>query len=78
MNLEGVYLVIKKDKFYFLKFILEGYDGLAILSSSKIRKDVVLVRYPAEKRNEIFSLLNCLAPKLNPYFSDISKKKNGA
>lgn len=67
MNLEKLYLKIRTEKFYFLKFILEAYDGLAILSSSGISKDIVLVRYPREQRENVFALLGSIAEKLNPY-----------
>ncbi len=58
---------IRTDKFYYLKFILEAYDGLGLLSSSGFRKDIVIVRYPAERRSEIVALLTDLAHILNPY-----------
>ncbi|MEE4241237.1 MAG: DUF4911 domain-containing protein [Desulfopila sp.] len=67
MKLNTLYLHIRTDKFYFLKFILEGYDGLAILSSSGIRKDIVLVRYPEEQTEEVFALLSAVAPSLSIY-----------
>ncbi len=67
MNLEKLYLKISTKKFYFLKFLLEAYDGLAILSSSGISKDIVLVRYPREQRETVFALLCSIADKLNPY-----------
>lgn len=67
MILEKVYLKIRTNKFYFLKFILEGYDGLAILSSSGIRKDIVLIRYPKEFRRDVFQLLSEISYKLTPY-----------
>ncbi len=66
-RLESIFLRIRTDKFYFLKFILEAYDGVGILSSSGIRKDIVIIRYPAERRDEMFALLADLAKKLNPY-----------
>ncbi|MBM9602842.1 DUF4911 domain-containing protein [Desulfopila inferna] len=66
-NLEVIYLQIRTDKFYYLKFILEAYDGLAILSSSGIRKDIVLVRYPGELRQTVFELLASIAAQINPY-----------
>lgn len=66
-NLECLFLQIRTDKFYFLKFILEAYDGMAILSSSGIRKDIVLVRYPSEMRYDIIQLLSDIALNLNPY-----------
>ncbi len=66
-NLEKLYLNIKTDRFYFLKFLLEAYDGMAILSSSGIRKDIVLIRYPSELRRDVFALLSEIAKKINPY-----------
>ncbi len=66
-NLEKVYLQIRTDRFYFLKFILEAYDGLAILSSSGVRKNIVIVKYPKELRKDIFALLSELAKQISPY-----------
>ncbi len=67
MQLNNLYLQIRTDKFYYLKFILEGYDGLALLSSSGIRKDIVLIRYPEEQKINLFALLASIADSLNPY-----------
>ncbi len=67
MQLNNLYLQIRRDKFYYLKFLLEGYDGLAILSSSGIRKDIVLIRYPDEQKRNLFALLASIADVLNTY-----------
>jgi len=67
VTLEKIFLQIRMDKFYYLKFILEAYDGLAILSSSGVRKDIVIIRYPTEVRKALFALLTTIAPDLNPY-----------
>ena len=66
-SLESLYLKIRTNRFYYLKFILEGYDGLAILSSSGIQKDIVLLRYPVEQRSTLFSLLAAIAKDITPY-----------
>jgi len=66
-SLETVYLKIRTNKFYYLKFILEGYDGLAILSSSGIQKDIVMLRYPVEQRPTLFPLLASIAKDITPY-----------
>ncbi len=66
-SLEKVYLKIRTNKFYYLKFILEGYDGLAILSSSGIQKDIVMLRYPVEQRSTLFPLLASIAKDITPY-----------
>jgi hypothetical protein len=67
VNLETLYIRIRTDKFYYLKFILEAYDGLGILSSSGIHKEIVILRYPAEQRNNLFEMLAAIAKVLNPY-----------
>lgn len=67
MQLSNLYLQIRTDKFYFLKFILEGYDGLAILSSAGVRKNIVLIRYPEEQKRNLFALLASIADVLNTY-----------
>jgi len=47
-----------------LKFILEGYDNLAILSSDDRKNGIVRVRYISDSSPELFALLGSLAPKL--------------
>jgi hypothetical protein len=68
-NLEKIYLQIRPDKFYYLKFILEAYDGLGIVSSTGIRKDIIVIRYPGELRRTLFELLGSIAAIFNPYRS---------
>jgi hypothetical protein len=66
-KLESLYVRIRTDRFYYLKFILEAYDGLGILSSSGIHKEIVLLRYPSEQRANLFGMLASIAKVLNPY-----------
>ena len=63
-NLESLYLRIAPSQFHFLKFIIEGYDNLAILSSEDGKAGIVLLRFPRELRSDIFPLLTELAPRL--------------
>ena len=56
-NLEVLTLRIAPDKFHYLKFILEGYDNMAILSSLNSKDGLVVVRYPANLAKDIFTLL---------------------
>ena len=62
-----LYLGIAPGRFHFLKFILEGYDGLAILSSVDGKIGTVRLRYPVESETLLFELLTALAPGLNRY-----------
>jgi len=60
-RLNEVYLRIAPGKFHFLKFILEGYDNLAILSSFQSADGVVVLRYPEEMAGDLFGLLGDIA-----------------
>jgi hypothetical protein len=64
-KLNEVYLRISPGKFHYLKFILEGYDNLAILSSFQDSAGVVVIRYPGEMAQDLFSLLGALADYLS-------------
>ena len=65
MKLCEIYLRISPGKFHFLKFILEGYDNLAILSSYQSSDGVVVIRYPEEMTYDLFGLLGYLADYLS-------------
>ena len=60
-RLDELYLRISPDKFHYLKFILEGYDNLAILSSYQNYAGVVVVRFPNEMGRDLFLLLASIA-----------------
>ena len=64
-NLDELMLRIAPDKFHFLKFILEGYDNMAILSSLNSREGLVVVRYPAALADELFDLLANIGGRLS-------------
>lgn len=64
-RLNEIYLRISPGKFHYLKFILEGYDNLAILSSFQGSVGVVVIRYPGEMARDLFSLLGDLADYLS-------------
>jgi hypothetical protein len=50
-------LHISPDRIHYLKFILEGYDGLATLSTLNARQGIVEVRYPPEAEMDLSILL---------------------
>lgn len=64
MRTEQLYLRIAPEKFHYLKFILEGYDNLAILSSHSGKEGIVRVRFPQCLTKDVFRLLEGLAPYL--------------
>jgi hypothetical protein len=61
-RLNMLYLQISADRYHFLKFILEGYDGMGILSSET--KGVVVIRYPREIYKELFQLISSIGMKI--------------
>ncbi len=64
-NLSEVYLRISPGKFHYLKFILEGYDNLAILSSYHASEGIVVIRYPFEMAADLFGLLGSIGDYLS-------------
>ncbi len=57
---EGVELTIAPHRIAFFKFILEGYDGLAILSTLDAGSGRVLLRFPACREDEVYKLTRAL------------------
>jgi len=55
---------VAHDRIHFLKFILEGYDGLAILSTVDSRQGLVEIRYPHEIESELKKLLYNIGPQI--------------
>ncbi|MEN8189007.1 MAG: DUF4911 domain-containing protein [Thermodesulfobacteriota bacterium] len=67
MKLEHIYLKIDPSRFHYLKFILEGYDGLSQLSNHDIAKGIVRLRYEKSCQKEMFTLLDSLAPSISSF-----------
>lgn len=57
-------LEISPERIHFLKFILEGYDGLAIVSTTDARKGIVQIRYPVEIESDLKELLQKIGPQI--------------
>jgi len=62
---EELFLRISPDKFHFLKFVLEGYDNLAILSSHDMASGIVRLRYLSSARRDLHLLLASISRKLS-------------
>ena len=60
-NTAEVYLRINRSRIHFLKFILEAYEGLALLSVVDPRNGLVLIRFAPECGREVSGLLTSLA-----------------
>ncbi len=64
--LESLYLRIDPARYHYLKFILEAYDGLCLLSTVPGKKGCVCIRYPKELTETLHALLATLANSLKP------------
>ena len=53
----SLHLKISPDRIHYLKFILEGYDNLATLSTVNARQGLVEIRYLPESKNDLTDLL---------------------
>ena len=60
-----LYLRIGRSRIHFLKFILEAYDGMAVLSVVDVGLKNVMFRFAPENIREVVALLSCLACRKN-------------
>ncbi|MCF6290661.1 MAG: DUF4911 domain-containing protein [Desulfobacterales bacterium] len=63
-NCSKLRLRIAPQRIHFLKYILEGYDGLAILTTLDGREGAVEISFPPEQEQELALLLAELRPAL--------------
>ncbi len=67
-----IFLRIRRSRISWLKFILEAYDGLAILSTVSVSEGLVSVWTLEHNTQELFALLGELSETLTPYSTDVS------
>ncbi len=59
-----MFLRISPARIALLRFIFEGYDGLAVVSTVDPREGIVRVWFPATSGLDVVNLLNELAGKI--------------
>jgi hypothetical protein len=64
MHCERLFLRISPTRIWYLKFILEGYDGLATLSTVNRDKGIVVLYYHHKAEKSLLGLLTSLATAL--------------
>lgn len=62
-----LYLRIRPEKISWLKFILEGYDGLAVLSTVSAKTGLVRIWATAEHAAAIIALLDEISSQVTTY-----------
>lgn len=65
MRCASLYLRISQQKISLLRFLLEGYDGLGILSTIESKEGLVRLLVPAPRYNELLRFLAGSAHELS-------------
>ena len=60
----AVHIRIPQNKISYLKFLLEGYDGLSILSTLESSSGLIRLLVPHSRYPELFNLLSAIAGEL--------------
>lgn len=63
-HLLDTYYRIAPDRFHYLKFILEGYDNLAVLSSISNQGGIIRLKCAPDSLTELLLLLADIAPEI--------------
>jgi hypothetical protein len=64
-------LRINPERIYFVKFILEGYDGLALQSTVEAKQGIIKICYPEEVQTDVELLLKELEPSIRPQETEL-------
>lgn len=64
MHSESLYLFIAPARISLLRFLLEGYDGLALLSTLDSKTGLVRLLFPGPRYMELAAFLNAVAADL--------------
>jgi hypothetical protein len=60
------FLRIRPDRISLFRFLLEGYDGLAVLSTLDAKQGLVRLLVPKSRSTELWQLLDAICKDLNP------------
>jgi len=63
-SLASLRIRIDPEQIYFLKFILEGYDNLTIMSTVDRIDGVMELKYPPELEEDVKGVLQSMAQRL--------------
>ncbi|MCW5207011.1 DUF4911 domain-containing protein [Desulfobulbus sp. F5] len=58
------YLRIRPDRISLFRFLLEGYDGLAVLSTVDVQQGIVRLIVPKDRYAELWGLLAAICGEL--------------
>ncbi len=61
------FLKIRPEKISLFHFLLEGYDGIAVLSTLDAKQGLVRLMVPQSRHDELWQLINAISSDLTPY-----------
>jgi len=64
MDIVFLFLYIMPAKIWYLKFLLEGHDGLALMTTTDRSNGMIRLAVPRSRYMEVMHLLNNLAGEL--------------
>ncbi|CAK8719846.1 MAG: protein of unknown function (DUF4911) [Candidatus Electronema aureum] len=70
------YLRIRPDRISLFRFLLEGYDGLAVLSTLDARQGLVRLIVPKSRYAELWALLAAICEELVHEGKGLAKNEN--
>ena len=60
------FLRIRPEQISLFRFLLEGYDGLAVLSTLDAKQGLVRLMVPKSRSTELWQLLDAICEDLSP------------
>jgi len=63
-HLTDTFYRIAPESFHFLKFILEGYDNLAMMSSISNTRGIIRIRCALDSLPELITIIGSVAPRI--------------
>jgi hypothetical protein len=55
-------LQIDPKRIGYLKFILEGYDGMALVTTINAKEGAIIIRYPSFFHDDLMAIIGDVAP----------------
>ncbi len=65
MHLQEIYLFVDRRRIGWLRFLLEGYEGLASLSTVGRETGLVRLCFPGQRSRELWWLLSDISPVIS-------------
>jgi hypothetical protein len=58
----------------YLKFILEGYDNMALVTTIDSKEGLIIIRYSSTFHGDLMAIIEDLSPLISPEFTEQDDK----